>query len=97
MKNLDEDGYPIPVREGVKEFGPESCLAWALYHKSDVQDALNRLESDEDGWYTERDLMFEISGWHAYYRGVGRAFAHEPYYKVTRNYVLIKQQRGLDI
>lgn len=101
---LDEHGMLIPVAEGIRHDsdGEPGCYVWALYRRSDVAEylgcdvnvALKQARVQQRQW---SEVASDLTAWSEYYSGPGRTFHHEPYLKVSRTRVLVKQYRGLDI
>lgn len=71
---------------------------WMLLSREAVATWL--LDKPYHGMETTRereDLAQALTGWYRDYSGPGRWFWHEPYMKITRTRILIKQVGGLDI
>lgn len=86
------DWPAIPTHHGIYEIEPgEAMYAWVLFDKKDILDIVEEYGEDMN------DLAFALTGWSCYSYGPGRAFGNEPYAKIGRNRVLVKQRRGLDI
>jgi len=66
----------------------ESWMDWVLFKIEDPG------EVDEGEF--KRELIDE-SGFGYFYNGPGRSFGHEPFFKINRNYAVIKQHCGMDI
>jgi hypothetical protein len=62
----------------------ESWTSWVLVRKDRIPEE-----------YTNEEIVCRF--FHCYDRGPGRAFGHEPIYKIVGNKMLIKQFCGLDI
>jgi hypothetical protein len=90
LTNLD---WPaIPTHHGIYEIEPgEAMYAWVLFDKKDVLDIVEKHSDDMN------ELAFALTNWYQYSHGPGRWFGSAPSAKVSRNRVLVKQYRGLDI
>lgn len=75
-----------PVKQGTRVLsGGETLYTWALYRRSDL--------STEN----PMDDAIEQTGWYCYDSGPGRPFGSAPWAREYRRYILVMQQRGLDI
>ena len=81
---------PHPLRDGVQMTGEGSSCGWAVYDRRAVEAYLG-----EPG--NTREAAEALTGWHSFYGGAGRGFAHDPYVKEYGSKLLVKQFRGLDI
>lgn len=85
--------YNCLVGAGEPDHG-ESLTCWALFDRKDIPEEFIKQHQDENDDF---DLATALTPWYSFYRGAGRWFGSDPYCKIGRNHVLIKQHRGLDI
>lgn len=74
----------------------ESSTSLALFSRKAVEKALGPIANDLDGDVAD-EVSYKLTGWHEFCRGVGRAFGTYPSIRVCRDWILVKQYRGLDI
>jgi len=75
----------------VSEHG-ESGYKWAVYSRASVESAYGPITEEN-----AEDIAGNLTGWGPHYSGPGRGFSHDPYIRVLKRNVLVKQFCGLDI
>jgi hypothetical protein len=93
IRNVSFAADCIVGTSGVSKYA-DSGYVWALFNTKDIHEGeLARYKDDPD----DVEFAFRLTGWHAYNKGTGRAFAADPTVVVGRTRILVKQFRGLDI
>jgi len=82
---------PRKAGYAVSEYG-ESGYTWAIFPLAEVEAAFGKITEEN-----AEDIAGNLTGWGPSYGGPGRAFRHEPYIRVLKRNVLVKQFCGLDI
>jgi len=94
-EDFEEAGCPyVPARKAgyaTSEEG-ESGYAWAVFPLAQVVQAFGEITPENAS-----DVACNLTGWAASYSGPGRGFRHDPYIRVMKRNVIVKQFCGLDI
>jgi len=72
-----------------------SLYAVAIFRREEVEQYVGKDTTTFSN--PDDDLAFNLTGWYAFERGIGRAFADEPRVIVGKRNIMVCQFRGLDV